>query len=482
MVGGNRSRALLLLLALGSPMCLSPRGLGAEPSKEEVQILKRTSDSFRAIAKKVAAAVVNVRSTLGSTSELARRTGRSGSPSELPPGFRDFFEHFGIPFEQGPSGPQIGFGSGFLIDGNGHVVTNHHVIDGASKIAISFGDSTKEYKGVLVGSDPRTDLAVLRVTGIKPPAAATWADYKTVEVGDWAIAIGSPFALGTSVTVGIVSAKGRRGEILAGTEFSGDLLQTDAAINPGNSGGPLCDLQGNVIGVNTAIYTRSGGYMGIGFAIPSSVAEEIASNLIRDGKIVRGWLGVVIQPLDEVLAKDLGIQHGALIHEVTADSPAARAGLVAGEVIVELDGKSIEGPDDLQKKVSGARPGQTVRLGVVSYATKASRTVSVKIGTLPDTSPRLASAERGESERIGLSLAKAPGASGLVVQGVVPGSIAAQSGLEAGDILLRANRKSIESVAQFQKLLAHTSSLALEVKRGERTLFFQLDLPAQVGE
>ncbi len=381
MKGSFGSYAIAFTLA--SVAVAEPRGASAE----EKAILRRTSESFRSIARTVAPAVVNIRSTKQVGQDLARRH-TPGGDSYFPPEFREFFDHFSFPQPDSLPSPQTGIGSGFVIDKKGHIVTNHHVVDGATSLLVSFSGDIKEYKAQVVGQDPRTDLAVIKLTGITPRVATQWAEASSVEVGDWAVAIGSPFALGNTVTVGIVSAKGRKGELFAGTELSGELLQTDAAINPGNSGGPLCDIDGRVMGVNTAIYSRSGGYMGIGFAIPSNLAKEISSKLITDGKIVRGWLGVVIQPLEDSLAKELGIQQGAVIREVAPKSPASNAGLKAGEAIVEVEGKRIADPAALQKQIGSLKPGQTVNLKVVSYQTKEARTVSVKIAAMPEQPAR----------------------------------------------------------------------------------------------
>jgi serine protease Do len=240
-----------------------------------------------------------------------------------------------------------------------------------------------DLKAKVIGTDPKTDLALLKVESSKDLPVAEWADSDQVEVGDWAIAIGSPFNLSQTVTLGIVSAKGRNSNVLGGADYVGDLIQTDAAINPGNSGGPLVTLDGQVMGVNTAIYTRSGGYMGIGFAIPSNLAKDVVAKLKKDGKIVRGWLGVYIQPLDPEMGKELGIKEGVSVHEVVPDSPAQKGGLKAGDVIVEVDGTAVKEVTQLQRSISGFKPGQNVKMKVVSYNDKKSRNLSVKIGDVP---------------------------------------------------------------------------------------------------
>ncbi len=458
--------------------------------------LKKTSESFRAIAKKVGPAVVNVKATRGIKKPKMKirrggprrpqqpqgpddEGGEEGMPFDDP--FREFFERFGAPFpyhQQPDQSPQSSLGSGVIIDKRGYVVTNNHVVEGASEVMVTLSSEKTDVKAKVIGTDPRSDLAVLKIEKGSDFPSVEWSDSDAVEVGDWAIAIGSPFALGQSVTVGIVSAKGRSAEgINAG--YGGDLIQTDAAINPGNSGGPLVDLEGRVMGINTAIYTRSGGYMGIGFAIPSNMAKEVAGKLISDGKIVRGWLGVYIQPLDPDLGKELGVKDGVGIHEVIVDSPAAKAGIQAGDVIVEVDGKAVKEVNTLQRTIGSYKPGQTVKIKVVSYADKKSRTVTVKVGTLPDKDSESEKEQPGgnndEPDKLGLLLSKSK--DGLVVDSIQPGSIGDQVGLEAGDVLVRVNRKTVDSVANYKKLITGSKRLYLEVKRKGRTLFFQFGLP-----
>ena len=261
--------------------------------------LKKTSESFRSVAKKVGPAVVNIRSTKsapkGRGTRGLRRNRREKMPEDEEPfhndPFFDFFERFGQQFSMPQDIPQTSLGSGIIIDPRGIIVTNNHVIDDASEIVVTLSNEKTDIKAKIIGNDPKSDLAVLKLESGSHYPVAEWADSDAVEVGDWAIAIGSPFALGNSVTLGIVSAKGRNAQGLTGSEYGGDLIQTDAAINPGNSGGPLCDLDGKVMGVNQAIYTRSGGYMGIGFAIPSNLAKDVVDKLIKEGKDRQGLAG-----------------------------------------------------------------------------------------------------------------------------------------------------------------------------------------------
>ncbi len=463
-----------------------------KPLGPEGGLLKKTSESFRMVAKKVGPAVVNIKATKGAKRESLQRAPRGpgkrrnpfpeGDEGEQGMGkdpFSDFFERFGHPFPFMEQGPQTSLGSGVIIDKKGIVVTNNHVVDGATEILINLNGDKTELKAKVIGTDPKTDLAVLQVVGGKDLPAAEWADSDAVEVGDWAIAIGSPFALGQSVTVGIVSAKGGRNSSVTGVDFGGDLIQTDAAINPGNSGGPLCDLEGRVMGINTAIYTRSGGYMGIGFAIPANLAREVANKLATDGKIIRGWLGVYIEPLAPDLAKELGVKEGVGIREVIESSPASEAGLKAGDVVLEVDGKAVKEPALLQKTISGYKPGQSVKIKITSYADKKTRVVTVKVGKLPDeaTAPKAEHGNDGQPDKLGLLVSPSPAKDGMIVENTQPGSIGEQAGIESGDVIVRINRKVVDSLAMYKKQVSSSRKLFLEVKRKGRTLFVQVTLP-----
>lgn len=462
----------------------SPIQNGATGTSE----LRRTSESFRAVAKKVGPSVVNIKATKGLPKKNKMKVGprgRRGQPPQqddedgLPRDpFFDFFERFGSPFPFQQETPQTSVGSGFIIDKKGFIVTNNHVVEGANEILVRLSNDKTELKAKIIGTDPKTDLAVIKVEGQSGLTAADWADSEQIEVGDWAIAIGSPFALDQSVTVGIVSAKGRNSTGL--TEMGGDLIQTDAAINPGNSGGPLCDLDGEVMGVNTAIYTRSGGYMGIGFAIPSNLAKDIAQKLISTGKVTRGWLGVYIQPLDIELAKELGIKEGVGIHEVLENSPAQKAGISAGDVVLEVDGKAVKDVNELQRKIGNFKPGETVKLKVMSYNDKKSRVVTVKIGDIPENEKEVEkpSSNDQEPDKLGLVVSPDKNKQGVVVEGIQPGSIAEQMlGLEVGDVIVRINRQATNSIASYKKALGSSKRIYLEIKRKGRTLFFQFVLP-----
>lgn len=460
----------------------------------EAALLKHSSESFRAVAKLLSPSVVVIKSTRTLKNRPPMGRGRGRHPM-LPPGeddegdggpmgdpFFDLFRHFGQPFQfGGPGGPQqspqTSMGSGFIIDKRGYIVTNNHVVEAGNKVVVNLpGDDKTDTPAKIIGTDPRSDLAVLKIDVGRDLPAVDWADSDKVEVGDWAVAIGSPFMLSLSVTAGIVSAKGRSN--VMGSDNSNDMIQTDAAINPGNSGGPLCTIEGRVMGVNTAIYTQSGGYMGIGFAIPSNSAKDVVDTLIKGGKIVRGWLGVAIQPVDENLAKDLGIKDGVLVQQVTPGSPAEKSGVKPGDVILDIDGKKVSEVTEVQHVVMRHKPGDKLKLQVMNYNDRKARAVEVKIGELP-TEKEVAETEPGEengqADKLGMSVVG--GSEGVRVQRVQPGSIAEQLGIKPGDIVTNINREKVTSVDSYRKLVKKSKKLNMLVRRGAQEMFFRLTLP-----
>lgn len=287
------------------------------------------------------------------------------SPADLPPGFEDFARRFGMPMPGRPGGPggeaprERGVGTGFIISAAGDIVTNTHVVDGADKVTVKLADGTS-LDARVVGTDPATDLALIRVEAGRDLPFVEWGDSTALRVGQDVVAIGNPFGLGNTVTAGIVSALGR--DIGAGP-FD-DFIQTDAAINRGNSGGPLFDAEGRVVGINTAILSPTGGSVGIGFAVPSETAKQVIADLADDGKVERGWLGVAIQPVTEDIAAALGMAapEGALIAEVQPGTPAAAAGLRRGDVVTAVDGMAVGSPRDLTRLIAGAKPGAAVKI------------------------------------------------------------------------------------------------------------------------
>lgn len=462
---------------------------GATPGVPETSLLRQSSESFRAVAKAVGPAVVTIKSTIMPKKPRAPRYRQGpwgggegpGSPNPDDPFyqfFRQFMQPFGAPPEQ--QAPQTALGSGIIIDKRGYIVTNNHVIQNGEKIVVNLPDEeNKDLHAKIMGTDPKSDLAVIKIDAGKDLPTAEWADSDQVEVGDWALAIGSPFMLTHSVTLGIVSAKGRSSSNITGSDYSYDMLQTDAAINPGNSGGPLCTIDAKVMGVNTAIFTESGGYMGIGFAIPSNLAKDITSTLMRGEKVVRGWLGVSIQPTDSNLAKELGITGGVMVHQVEKDSPADKAGIRAGDVIYEVEGKSVRDPGQVQHLVSSQKPGTTVAIKVVDYSDKKKKTLQVKLGLLPSTkAEKGAGGLPGEGEstpdRLGLMVSPAENGKGVQVDKIAEGSIAQMAGLMRGDVILSINRHPIRSVSDYEAQVKSSKTANLLVNRNGQEMFFQL--------
>lgn len=350
--------------------------------------------------------------------------------------FRQFEDRFGGGEFKRPRRKAASAGSGFVISADGYIVTNNHVIDGGNEITVTFSNGD-EYEAELIGSDSKTDLALLKIDAKGKSFSFVKFSEDKVRVGDWVVAVGNPFGLGGTVTTGVISARGRN----IGSGPYDNFLQIDAAINKGNSGGPAFNLNGEVIGVNTAIYSPSGGSVGIGFAIPASLAQEVIEDLKDDGNVTRGWLGVVIQPVTKDIAESLGLDNtdGVIVADVQADSPAKKAGLRTGDTILTLDGKAVKSPRDLARKVAGIKPGSSSELEIIRN--DARMTKSVKIGVLPGEK-KAASKDRsdrkvGKTSLTSLGLALAPtGDEGVRILDVDPDGPAADRGLRRGDEIL----------------------------------------------
>jgi serine protease Do len=326
------------------------------------------------LAEKVGPAVVSVKVVTGG----AEREGPQGmDPEDLPPALRRFFEQMPRGQQQ-PQQRRMGQGSGFIIDADGTIVTNNHVAGGASEVRVTLADG-REFPARVLGTDPRTDLAVLKIDAPQPLPFVTFAQASAIRVGAPVMAMGNPFGLGGTVTAGIISARGR--DIGAGP--ADEFIQHDAAINPGNSGGPLFDMAGNVVGVNTAILSPSGGSVGIGFAIPSPVVQKVVAELREHGTVNRGYFGVVLAPLDPTMAAALGREDGkgAVVREVAANSPAARAGLRTGDVIVKIDGRAVESPRDVVRVANTSARGEKVTVTVLRR--DGTSDVAVTLGAMP---------------------------------------------------------------------------------------------------
>ncbi|MCL4134811.1 UNVERIFIED_CONTAM: hypothetical protein GTU68_013063, partial [Idotea baltica] len=396
--------------------------------------------------------------------------------------------------EQKPSNRKFsGLGSGFVIHPDGYIVTNHHVIDKASKITVSFRDEKKTYEAELIGSDPKTDLALIQVKNHKKLVAAPLGNSDKLKPGDWVIAIGNPFRLGHTATVGIVSAKHRR--IPSGSAYNyTNFIQTDASINPGNSGGPLFNTAGEVIGVNTAIFSPGrmgqGGFnIGIGFAIPIDLAKGVISQIKENGKVVRGWLGVMIQPVSEDVASALQLKDpsGALVAQVMPGSPAAIGGFKRRDVILSFDGKAVEENDDLPMIVADTKVGKKVKVKIIRDGSK--KTLDVVVKQLPEADEKPEVEEVAEQENtLGLvvqeltsEIARAleiDEGEGVVVASVEPDSPAARALLRRGDLILEVGSETISSTKKFSKLVKAKAEsnkpILLLVRRGKTTLFFTI--------
>jgi serine protease Do len=429
--------------------------------------------NFSAIVQQSGPAVVNISVTQDRAKVLAQE-GPQIAPDD--PMF-EFFRHFGIPMPQGKI-PTHGQGSGFIVSQDGYILTNAHVVDEASEVTVKLTDR-REFKAKVVGVDPLTDVAVIKIDAHDLPVV-TIGRPEGLNVGAWVVAIGSPFGFENSVTAGIVSAKSRTLPNDSRVPF----IQTDVAVNPGNSGGPLLDLNGNVVGINSQIYSRTGGYMGLSFAIPIDIAMKVKDELVKYGKVSHGRLGVSIQEVNQALADSFGLDspHGALVSSVEPDSPAAKAGLKTGDVILSMDGKPIERIGDLTARVAARKPGDHSTLGIWRKGDEQS--VDVTIGEMQ--SEKVALAGKGGSEHAKLGVVVRPLASderkaakvdgGLVVEDV--NGAAERAGLQPGDIILSANGDPVKSVEALRAKVAKAKkNVALLVQRDGNRLF----IPVQVG-
>lgn len=451
--------------------------------------------SFADLVEQVSPAVVSVSTEQSIEVESSR----------MPEGFEEFFERrFGPGFQdqfrdrdRGEQRAQSQ-GSGFFIDQQGHVVTNHHVVDGADKITVRLTNGD-EVEAKLVGSDPGTDLAVLKVDVERSQPYVEFAGNVDLRVGDWVLAVGNPFGLGGTVTSGIVSAIGRPNN----TSNYSDFIQIDAPINRGNSGGPTFDLNGRVVGVNTAIYSPTGGSVGIGFAIPADTASYIVGQLINNGSVTRGWLGVEIREFDNNHAAAVGLPEakGALVVNVQDDTPAGRAGIEDGDIVLQFDGEEVEDARELTRAVGGVEPGKTVNLLI--YRGGQNKTVRVKLGErdeqmlagvmeepadepeskdelAEDLGVRFRSLDDDAREELSLDY----DVSGVVITAVMPGSLGAEALLAPGMVILEADRKTVTSPADLQKKIKNAikdgkEALLLRVQVGGRKDFRALPLEKQ---
>lgn len=476
--------ASLAIVAVGAMLMWGVQSLpsshasgGIQPAAPSVALpIAPAANGFTEVAKAVTPAVVNITTVIGEKVSDGRKI-----PDELRERMEEFF---GGP--QGPGGPRGfrgpqgpgeprghrggGQGSGVIVSTDGYVLTNNHVIEGAQEVTVTLPDK-RDFKGTIVGTDPKTDLAVVKIDGQNLPTVV-WGDATKLQVGEYVLAVGNPFGLNSTVTLGIVSALGRGR--MGITQYE-DFIQTDAAINPGNSGGALVNTRGELVGINTAIFSQTGGYQGVGFAVPTSMSRPIYESLIKSGKVVRGYLGIGIQDLSQDLAKSFGIKNakGALVSDVKEESPADQAGLKQGDVITAFQGSPVEDAVALQRLVTRTAVGMKVLVKVIRDGHE--KDLTVTIGEQLDTT-KVAKAESGEADYafagvavqdLDRETAKELGlkgkAQGVVVTGVEPESGAEKAGLMAGDVIREINRQPVKSVKEFEKASS-------AIKKGDNVL------------
>jgi serine protease Do len=496
-VSSNRKR---LLAAAASVAIAATIGFGSLTSgtipvqAEAVRVESAQTPGFGDVVEKVSPAVVSVqvKSNIAPASDSGAALDERGFDN-LPEGhplkrfFREFrgerdggrMERHGRRDADRPR--PVSQGSGFFISEDGYLVTNNHVVADGTNFTVVMDDGA-ELDAKLIGADPRTDLAVLKVDADRKFTYVDFADDSKVRVGDWVVAVGNPFGLGGSVTAGIVSARGR--DIGAGPYD--DFLQIDAAVNRGNSGGPAFNLNGEVVGINTAIFSPSGGNVGIAFAIPASTAKVVVGDLMKDGTVSRGWLGVQIQPVTAEIAESLGLTpaKGALVSEPQADGPAKKAGIVAGDVITAVDGKDVASPRELARLIAGIVPGKSVDVTV--WRNGNSEVVKVDLGTLPGSDKQAAlqddapaTTEPSSLADLGMTVTTADDGNGLVVTDVDPEGDAATQGLQAGDVITAVNSRAVKAAgdvttAMDEAAKAGRKSVLVQVTREDTSRFVAL--------
>jgi serine protease Do len=468
----------VLFIGGGALAVLGTRSGAAVPSlwSDTPPTLASGQSQWVAVAKADTAAVVNISTTQVVKNPMA--PDNQGNPNDP---FQEFFRQFMGNMPRTYRTHSLG--SGFIVRPDGYIVTNNHVVDGASDITVKLSDG-RHFTAKVVGRDEKTDVALLKIDAQNLPVIA-FGNSDNLQIGEPVMAIGNPFGLEGTVTTGIVSAKGR----VIGEGPYDNFIQTDASINPGNSGGPLVNQAGQVVGIDTAIVSQSGGSVGIGFAIPINEAKNILPQLQAQGHVTRGWLGVTIQPMTAELAKAFHLEqdHGALVAQVMPDSPAAKAGLKTGDVITEYDGHTIAKAGDLSRLVSGTPVGQSATVRVLRDGKPL--TVTAQIATLPEPQ-QVAEATPAGGKSLGLTvqpltsaLAKrleVPDKAGLVVADVADGSPAAEAGIQPGDVIVEVNRQPVQSVAALRKAIADQKAgepTLLRIHRKDASLFVAIEAP-----
>jgi serine protease Do len=488
MTFSRKSQAALLAVALTGAVggyAAARTNLGA-PAGHVRASLKLADPSegpsklgFAPVVKEVLPSVVNI-----SSSKVVRTPNQFAEGMPDDPLFRQFF---GRQFGRGPAVPEKrreqSLGSGVIVSPEGYILTNNHVVDGATDVKVTLSDK-RELKAKIIGTDPKTDVAVLKVEGSNFPAI-TLGDSSKVQIGDYSLAIGDPFGVGETVTMGIVSAKGR-GNL--GIEDYEDFLQTDAPINPGNSGGALINDRGELIGINTAILSHGGGgNEGIGFAIPVNLARSVMNQILDHGKVTRGYLGVVVQPITPAMAKALGqgdTAKGALVGDVSPKGPAQASGIERGDIILDVNGQPVGDANELRNTIAMMQPGDTAKLKISRNGS--TRDISVKLGELPNSKEEAENQQEGASkdalegvnvENLDADTAQELGlpasTKGVVVTGIDPSSPKADSGLQKGDVIQQVNHQPVRNVAEFERAMHKVgdANALLLVNRGGTTLF-----------
>ena len=494
--GRKRLRTLgLLVLLITSAQCSQDYTANDRPDRPSSEPMAHAAvpagssqtsgfpgnETFISVAKLAKASVVNI-----SSSQKSAQSGEAPlNPFFNDPFFRRFFgeeeRRLPVPKER----REQGLGSGVIVSAEGHIITNNHVVEKADEIKVLLPDK-RTFKAKVIGTDPKTDVAVIKIDATNLPVLS-WGDSGQLQVGELVLAVGNPFGLNQTVTMGIISAVGRAHMGIVDYE---DFIQTDAAINPGNSGGALVNLQGQLIGINSAIFSRTGGNMGIGFAIPSNMAKSVMNSLIKYGKVVRGWLGVSIQEINQDLAKEFGATDtsGALVADVMEDSPAAKAKLQRGDIITAYNGIAIKDPTHLRSMVADTAPETTVTVTVLRD--KHTKDVKMTVGELPKEMAQASRSDPGTghgdhalagvtvealSDRQGRQGRKE---TGVVVSEVEPDSAADEAGLKAGDVIREINRKPVRTVQDFERLandLEPKSRVLLLITRGSATVFLSVN-------
>jgi serine protease Do len=446
---------------------------------KDLEFLSRSAKAFTSVVKEAKPAVVHVQVEKTVT---ANSYGQDNEFFNNP-----FFERFFGPQHRGPQQQrrqkQQGQGSGFIISKDGYILTNNHVVENADKITVTLPNE-EEMEAKLIGTDPQSDVALIKIDNGNDLPVIPFGDSDALEVGEWVIAIGNPFGLNQTVTVGVVSAKGRS---RVGINEYENFIQTDAAINPGNSGGPLLNIYGEVVGINSALFSRTGGYMGIGFAIPINMVKAIEDQLHKHGKVTRGWLGVGIQDVDENLAKSFGLDEaqGILVSGVQKDSPADKGGLKQGDVILKLNGIVLKDVNDLRNRIALIIPQTKADLQVIRDGK--SKTFDIVIGEQPSDFGRTGQLNKHSLEDFGLSfqeltpeIAEQLGykdEEGILVSDVVPDSAAAEAGLKPGHLIQEINKQTVQNLKDMEKIIKNAENpkrLLLRVRSGDYSQYVVL--------